>query len=326
MIYSNAALHWLDNHQELLVALLNGLKRGGVLAVQMPRNFGAPSHTSITETALDGPWRAVLEPLLRPSPVAEPAVYYDLLAPRAASLDIWETEYLQVLDGVNPVKEWTKGTWLSPLLAALDEPERSRFEAAYGERVAAFYPPRRDGKTLFPFRRMFLIAASYGAVIPERRTGRRWRRPACFLTEWRRSVRARAADGVRRLAHGRGLLFLPSPLFAGLRADIGFRRPHGLALLFLPSPQFAGLRADIALRRRDGGSRRRRGLRTGRQRGNVVGLRIGAERDASQQAYTKDRGLNDVPHVSLPPNGVPVPVRDSWAKVRHGTNEDFQRL
>jgi len=160
VIYSNAALHWLDNHDELLVALLGGLKPGGVLAVQMPRNFGAPSHTSITETALDGPWRPVLEPMLRPSPVAEPAVYYDLLAPRAAALDIWETEYLQVLDGPNPVKEWTKGTWLLPLLAALEEPERSRFEAAYGERVASFYPPRRDGKTLFPFRRMFLIARS----------------------------------------------------------------------------------------------------------------------------------------------------------------------
>ena len=65
-----------------------------------------------------------------------------------------------MLEGANPVKEWTKGTWLSPLLAALDEPERSRFEAAYGERVAAVYPPRRDGKTLFPFRRMFLIATA----------------------------------------------------------------------------------------------------------------------------------------------------------------------
>jgi trans-aconitate 2-methyltransferase len=160
IIYSNAALHWLDGHAELMAELLRCLKPGGVLAVQIPRNFGARSHTLITETALDGPWRAALEPLLRPSPVAEPAVYYDLLAPRAAALDIWETEYLQVLDGPNPVKEWTKGTWLAPLLAALDEPERSRFEAAYGERVAAFYPPRRDGKTLFPFRRMFLIATA----------------------------------------------------------------------------------------------------------------------------------------------------------------------
>jgi trans-aconitate 2-methyltransferase len=160
LIYSNAALHWLDGHDRLLPGLFAGLAPHGVLAVQMPRNFGARSHTSITETALEGPWRRTLEPLLRPSPVAAPEFYYDLLAPLAASLDIWETEYLQVLDGPNPVKEWTKGTWLLPLLAALEEPERSGFEAAYAERVAAAYPPRGDGKTLFPFRRMFLIATA----------------------------------------------------------------------------------------------------------------------------------------------------------------------
>jgi trans-aconitate 2-methyltransferase len=160
VIYSNAALHWLDGHDELMAELLTCLNPGGVLAVQIPRNLGAPSHTSISDTALAGPWRETLVPLLRPSPVAEPAFYYDRLAPRAASLDIWETEYLQVLEGANPVKEWTKGTWLLPLLAALEEPHRGRFEAAYGERVAAFYPPRRDGKTLFPFRRMFLIATA----------------------------------------------------------------------------------------------------------------------------------------------------------------------
>ena len=160
VIYSNAALHWLPQHPLLLSSLVGALAPNGVLAVQMPRNFGAPSHTSITETALDGPWRPVLEPLLNPSPVSPPEFYYDLLAPLAGSLDIWETEYLQVLEGANPVKEWTKGTWLLPLLAALDEPERSRFEAAYGERVAASYPPRGDGKTLFPFRRMFLIATA----------------------------------------------------------------------------------------------------------------------------------------------------------------------
>ena len=160
IIYSNAALHWLDGHGGLFRGLFAALAPKGVLAVQIPRNFGARSHTLITETALDGPWRRVLEPLLRPAPVAEPEFYYDLLAPLAASLDIWETEYLQVLDGANPVKEWTKGTWLLPLLAALDEPERSRFEADYAARVAAAYPPRGDSKTLFPFRRLFLIATA----------------------------------------------------------------------------------------------------------------------------------------------------------------------
>ena len=160
IIYSNAALHWLDGHDTLFPALFDALAAGGVLAVQIPRNFGAPSHTSITDAALDGPWRRKLEPLLRPSPVAAPEFYYDLLAPRAAALDMWETEYLQVLDGDNPVKEWTKGTWLGPLLGALDESERSQFEQNYADRVATLYPRRPDGKTLFPFRRLFIIATA----------------------------------------------------------------------------------------------------------------------------------------------------------------------
>ena len=158
IIYSNAALHWLDGHERLFPALLSSVAPGGVLAVQLPRNFSAVSHTSISEAALSGPWRAKLEPLLRPAPVAEPAFYYGLLAPRAATLDMWETEYLQVMEGDNPVKEWTKGTWLRPLLAALEEPERSRFETHYAELVARAYPRRPDGRTLFPFRRLFIVA------------------------------------------------------------------------------------------------------------------------------------------------------------------------
>jgi trans-aconitate 2-methyltransferase len=158
IIYSNAALHWLDGHERLFPALFSSVAPGGVLAVQLPRNFSARSHTSISEAARSGPWRAKLEPLLRPAPVAEPAFYYGLLAPRAVTLDMWETEYLQVMEGDNPVKEWTKGTWLRPLLAALEEPERSRFEAHYADLVARAYPRRLDGRTLFPFRRLFIVA------------------------------------------------------------------------------------------------------------------------------------------------------------------------
>jgi trans-aconitate 2-methyltransferase len=163
VIYSNAALHWLGDHERLFPALFSGLAPGGVLAVQMPRNFRGPSHTAIAEAARSGPWRATLEPLIRPAPVAEPARYFDLLAPRAAALDIWETEYLHVLEGDQPVKEWTKGTWLRPLLDALDEPERGRFEARYAELVARAYPRRPDGRTLFPFRRLFIIATARAA-------------------------------------------------------------------------------------------------------------------------------------------------------------------
>jgi trans-aconitate 2-methyltransferase len=160
LIYSNAALHWIEDHAPVFVALFNSLAPGGIFAVQIPRNFGAPSHSSMGEAARMGPWRARLEPLLRPAPVEPPDFYYNLLAPLAAKLDIWETEYLQVLDGEHAVKEYTKSTWLSPLLGALDEPERSRFEETYTKLVDAAYPRRADGKTLFPFRRMFIVATA----------------------------------------------------------------------------------------------------------------------------------------------------------------------
>lgn len=159
VIYSNAALHWLDDHATLFPRLWRGLAPGGVLAVQMPRNHDAPSHTGMAEAALAGPWADTLRPLLRPSPVAPPEVYYDLLAGRAARLDVWETEYLHVLEGEDAVVRWVSSTALAPLLQALDnENWRRDFLADYRARMAAAYPKRPDGRTLLPFRRLFLVA------------------------------------------------------------------------------------------------------------------------------------------------------------------------
>lgn len=156
LVFSNAALHWLPAHGTLFPRLARQVAPGGLLAVQMPRNFSAPSHTGIAETARTGPWRTRLEPLVRETPVLAPADYYALLQP-FGDVDIWETEYLQVLRGSDPVKEWTKGTWLRPFLAALDGEQRDAFEAAYAAAMRAAYPPRADGTTLFPFRRLFIV-------------------------------------------------------------------------------------------------------------------------------------------------------------------------
>ena len=158
LLFSNAALHWLGDHARLFPALLAQLAPGGVLAVQMPVNFASPSHTAIAETVYEGPWQQRLEPLLRPEPVAAAQVYYKLLARDAAAVDIWETQYLHVLAGDDPVKEWTKGTWLKPFLDALDADEAAAFEAAYAARVRVAYRPLDDGSTLFPFRRLFIVA------------------------------------------------------------------------------------------------------------------------------------------------------------------------
>jgi trans-aconitate 2-methyltransferase len=162
LIYSNAALHWLPDHAALFPAVMKGVAPGGCLAVQMPRNFTAPSHVLIAETALDGPWRAKVAHLVKAPPVHEPQFYHEVLAPHVAEIDIWETEYLQVLEGDNPVKEWTKGTWLTRYLDVLQGEEKAAFEAAYGERVAKAYPRNAKGQTLFPFRRLFMVVQAKG--------------------------------------------------------------------------------------------------------------------------------------------------------------------
>jgi len=165
LIFSNATLQWLGQHERLFPHLLRQLVPGGVLAVQMPRNFDQPTHVLMRETATHGPWAAKLAPVvggatvLHADPVMPPAWYYDLLRPLAkGGLDLWETEYLHVLEGEDPVLHWVSATALRPVIEALEGEERAHFLAAYGAKLKAAYPRRGDGKTLLPFRRLFLIA------------------------------------------------------------------------------------------------------------------------------------------------------------------------
>ena len=158
VLYSNAALHWVEGHDALVPALLAAVKPGGWLAIQMPYNFAAPSHTCIVDAIEQGTWRARLAPYLRRRPVAEPQHYWHLLQGKAAALEIWETQYLQVLKGENPVAEFVKGSWLKQFLDRLQEPERSAFEADYRARVRSAYSAEANGCTLFPFRRLFIVA------------------------------------------------------------------------------------------------------------------------------------------------------------------------
>jgi len=158
VLFSNATLHWIDDHAALFPRLVTLVAAGGALAVQMPRNFGEPSHTSIYEVAREARWRARLEKLIRPEPTKPPEFYWDLLASRVSALDVWETVYTQALTGDNSVADFVKGSWLKPFLDALHPDDRESFERAYRARVARAYPPRADGTTLFPFRRLFMVA------------------------------------------------------------------------------------------------------------------------------------------------------------------------
>ena len=156
VLFSNALLQWLPDHANLLPALLAQLAPGGVLAIQMPYNFSEPSHRLMRETP--GPWAARTSSVRARSPVETPAFYYDALAPIASAVDIWQTRYEHVMPDVTAIVEWVKGTGLRPYLDVLEPEERSAYVAAYAQGLDAAYPSRRDGRRLFSFPRLFVVA------------------------------------------------------------------------------------------------------------------------------------------------------------------------
>jgi trans-aconitate 2-methyltransferase len=158
LLVSNAALHWLGDHATLFPRLVSHLNPGGVLAVQMPAQDDAPSHRIGHALAENERWRGRLQGLVRRHPLLAPDEYFSLLRPRVAALDLWFTEYVQALAGDNPVAEFAKGSFVGVWLSALPDSDARDFEAEYRRGVAAAYPPRADGVTLFAFRRFFLIA------------------------------------------------------------------------------------------------------------------------------------------------------------------------
>lgn len=164
LLFANASLHWLDHHETLFPRLMGFLRPGGCLAVQMPRNQDRPAHQAVFRAVEDGPWRDRLAPLLRRTPVAGPEAYLAWLTPACASLDLWETDYLHLLEGPDPVEAWIRGSVLVPLLEALPLEEQVAFLEACRTQLRVAYPPDARGRTPFRFRRLFLVARRSAAT------------------------------------------------------------------------------------------------------------------------------------------------------------------
>ncbi|MET0172104.1 MAG: trans-aconitate 2-methyltransferase [Agrobacterium vaccinii] len=159
LLYANAVFQWLPNHLDVLVSLMDHLKPGGVLAVQMPDNLGEPSHLAMEETGAAGPWKAAFEGnRLRRRPLRSPATYFDRLSPKSARVDVWHTIYNHPMQNAQAIVEWVKGTGLRPYLDAAGEEHREAFLADYLARIDAAYPPMADGRRLLRFPRLFIVA------------------------------------------------------------------------------------------------------------------------------------------------------------------------
>ena len=157
-IFSNAALHWIDDHAALLKRLAGWLARGGTLAVQMPNRFDGPVQHAIDEAASDPRWVAQLQGVgLHKGSVRPIEWYARQLQDLGFTVNAWETTYVHVLPGEDPVLEWFRGSGLRPLLARLDGADQRQFSTQLAARFRALYP-QRNGTTLFPMPRLFFVA------------------------------------------------------------------------------------------------------------------------------------------------------------------------
>lgn len=157
VLVSNAVLHWVPAHARLLTRWAGLLRPGGWLAVQVPGNFRAPTHALLAGLCRSSRWAGRLaDAAPRADAVLEPVGYLDVLTAAGLTADAWETTYLHVLHGDDPVLAWVRSTVLRPVLAQLGD-DAAGFTAEYAALLREAYPRRPDGTTVLPFRRVFAV-------------------------------------------------------------------------------------------------------------------------------------------------------------------------
>lgn len=159
IIFSNAVLQWVSLHEILLPHLLDTLNDGGVLAVQMPAHYNSPLHKELINLAKIPQYKEYTESACEQLSLKPPSYYYDVLKPVSSHIEMWETQYIHIMDNVQSILEWFRGTGLRPFMEALPNNDiQVCFEKELLKKYEESYIPQKNGKVLFPFNRYFLIA------------------------------------------------------------------------------------------------------------------------------------------------------------------------
>jgi trans-aconitate 2-methyltransferase len=167
LIVSNAALHWVPDHADVLAHLRRLLAPGGVLAVQIPNNWGEASHRILAELTAEPRWASRLGGVAAPQPIASASWYLEQLSQLRFEAEAWETIYYHELPAPSAIVDWMKGTALRPVLAALSPSDARELESVLETRLARAYTQGPRG-VVFPFRRLFFVARAPIAGSPDR--------------------------------------------------------------------------------------------------------------------------------------------------------------
>lgn len=158
IVFSNAVIQWIPNHEDLLIKFHSILSDKGLVAIQIPLFWDMPLGKIINETSQDERWKKQTEGVFDLFTIHNYSFYYDHLAELFEKVDIWETHYLHVLDNHLSILQMIRSTGLKPYLARLEsDSEKNCFEGKVLKKIESSYPQQKNGKVLLPFKRLFLI-------------------------------------------------------------------------------------------------------------------------------------------------------------------------
>lgn len=158
MVFSNAALQWLNEHREVFAHCFEALVPGGRLVVQMPANDHETAQVTLNAMAHEEPWRARLDGVQPPSStVAAPEAYLRMLGEIGfTEVDCHYQTFHHPMSSPAEIVAWCRATVLRRYLDLLDAGAREPFVEGLTARLGRAYGT--CGPLTFNFRRLFIWA------------------------------------------------------------------------------------------------------------------------------------------------------------------------
>lgn len=156
LIFSNAAIQWVENHRVLLPKIISKLKPNGQVAIQIPSQKSNILNQILAELVQEEPYKNALNGWIRNSPVLETDDYAQIFFENGSkAMTIYEKIYPLIVPHTDELFQWISGTALIPYLEKLTGEVKDNFVSEFKSRI-----DQRFLKTpiLYPFKRMLLYA------------------------------------------------------------------------------------------------------------------------------------------------------------------------